>query len=705
MAVFEIEKDGQTYEVEAPDQQTALRALGQNAPAAPAGGQQQGPAFDPTFGGDPLGAMFKANAGQNQAQSAAMATGVAEGGRRLMDGLKQAYGNATDFFGALVHGKPYIGADTRNADGSITRGAQLDTSAGLKATADGVLRQQLQTETDRARGVNIPLRNVNAAVTETAPLALAPEAALPRATTILGGLVKNSVAGGIGGALQFNADNSNSKDALIGAGAAPVLGLIPSLAPAAKNMIGRALRKVAAEGRVAPRVANARTVLPNVDYSLAQTTGIPELTSLERAAYDSKMVNFFADQTDNLIGDAANALRQPVPAGFDITPAFTAARADAGQALRQLKQNATNSWEAGIAQVRDEAAQAGHPVVPMPTLGQTFKMEKDTATNLLRNMQKQAIPGRSLKALEKALDVGPQGQYVNEWSQTPVQGMTVDDLSDVMIGLTGLSKSDDAGVRRFAGSMRDAIGKDLDALAQQPDVPRGAVRTLLDTRAEYKRSMQAADVLGESAAYKLMGVTDEAAPAPDALLQRYQGLSEGRQASARQFMEANAPDLLAQLKQTAIDDAVKKAGTIRAAGDSQQSLDQFTEALFDPKNGFTSRTQGLWNGEELRRLEGIKDGLRVIQTNRPVAGQGSGTRILPEDIAINLVSRHSAFVARQLTRVLMSAKASSFFTDPNIYTQLTKIGRTTTGTPTNVLARAALLETLQTDYAEPQNGQ
>lgn len=689
MAVFEIEKDGKVYEVEAPDGRAALAALDKMA-----GPQAAAPAADPMagFNADPMGSMLRANAEQNQAQSKAMGAGVVEGARQLWDGLKQAYGNAVDSFDALTKGKPIRSPDVRDpVTGQITRGQQLDSSQGLKQTAEGIIRQQVQTEVDRQRGVNVGLRDVAAGVTQGATLAIAPEAGLPRATGVLGAALKNSTAGIGGAAVQFNADNDSGRDMILAGAAGPVLGFIPSLAPSVKNAVGRALRRISGEGRVAARVDNARATLPNVDYSLAQVTGIPELVSLERAAYDSRMVNFFADQTDSLIADAANALRQPIRPGADMGVSFANARELAQSSLTALRMNASNSWEAGLDGVRATARAEGATArVPVSNFQQQFFRERDAASNVLRQMDRLKVPPRAMRAMQEAIISDPQ---------TMQAGMSVEQLSDLMVGLTGLARnSDDVAVRGFAGRMREAVDRDLDALGDQPG--SRAAAELLETRAEYRRAMTAARELSETAAYKLMGVGDEAAPSPDFLLQRYSELPMNQQVQARGFMQQNAPELLTQLKQQAIDDAVRRAGTIRAAADSQQSLEGFTDAFFDGKNGFMARTEGLWNGEELRRIEGIKDGLRVISTNRPVAGAGSGTRILPEDIAINLVSRHSAFVARQLTRVLMSAKASQFFTDPQVYESLSRVGRTATGTPTNLMARGALLELLQTEYAE-----
>jgi hypothetical protein len=276
--------------------------------------------------------------------------------------------------------------------------------------------------------------------------------------------------------------------------------------------------------------------------------------------------------------------------------------------------------------------------------------------------------------------------------------VNVNQLADTLVDLTKLQKSEDAQTRALASRMRQALDTDLDNLEGNATFAADdATKELLQTRAEYRRAQQLIGELSNSAAYKLLGVDDPQLFDATETLTKLKSFTPEKRASVRSFLEENSPDLLVTLKDAAVRDAAKRANTIREAADSQQDLGQLMDGMFDAKNGFDLRTSGLWNADELKRIEGIKDGLRVIANNRPNLG-GSGTPIKPEDVAINLVSRHSAFVARQATRILMSAKASQFFTDPRVYERLTKMNRSTTGSPTNMMARAALLELMQDEY-------
>lgn len=611
--------------------------------------------------------------------------GVPEGGRRIWAGLKQTGAEIKDAYNLFVKGKPtHTENAVRATNGQLIRreNEMLDSTKTKPVIAEELMRRQLQEAEDVAAGASRTGRNAVAKTVELGTLALAPEAALPRATTLTGGMLKNSAAGAIGGGLEFDAQpNSN---ALIGATAAPVFGVVPSLIPAVKNYVGRALARVSADGRTSARVAAAREALPNVDYSLAQVTGVPELKTLERAAYDSKMVNFFADQTDKFVEDAVKVLRQPMKDGQTLANDFVAARARADKNLHDFKQAANINYDNGMA----EAARISEKVVggaraQVPAFTEQLKVVAQEARDPISAGGQQVLSEKFIRGLQSATAKG---------------NLTMHELARTLKGLTNLHMNGTPVQKAMAKRLHDALDADLDRLAADGALTADdATKQILETRAEYRRAQNLIRELGESGAYKLLGVSEPSASA-DELVQKLQSFTPEKRASIRDYMESNSPELLVSMKDAVVRDAAKRAATIREAADSQQSLDQMMDAMFDAKNGYDMRTSGIWNAEELKRIEGIKDGMRVIANNRPALG-GSGTPIKPEDVAINLVSRHSAFVARQLTRILMSAKASQFFTDPRVYERLTKMRRSTTGSPTNLIARAALLDLMQDDYA------
>lgn len=698
MAIFEVQgPDGKTYEVDAPDAATAAQAFTKHAAsfdspearAMTANNARMQQSGDEDYAQQELA---------NKARGAKNAEyGVVEGAKQLWGGIKQLGAGLQDDYAMLVHGKANRKEEqVRDASGKlVARNTEyLDSSKEAQATATEMLRQAVSTQEDMDKGVDIPARNTAAGATQLAAATMLPEAALPRAVTASGAILKNSAMGAMGSGLMFDGGDSHN-DALIAAGIAPVLGLIPSLAPAIKNMVGRGLQKAATEGRSLARAASARMTLgKDFGFSLAQETGIPELVSLERSAYNSKMVNYFADQTDKFVKKSVDVLRQPIKEGQTLENDFVSARAQASKNLKDFQLAASNNYEEGIKDARRIANEnSGGARIPVPNFQQQIEDTFAKVRGLKdRGVASQVFTKRFMDHTE-GLFTGNGGDKINY--------LKADQLADVLVDLTTLQKSDNKLTRKFAGELRAKLEPDLDNLEGKATFEADdSVKTILETRKEYKRAQQLIGELGDSQAYKLLGVGEKDTD-PGAVLQKLKSFSSDKQASIRSFLEENSPDLLVSLKDAAIKEAQKHAATIRAAADSQNDLGQMMDAMFDSKKGFDLRTQGIWNADELRKMEGIKDGLRTIANNRPAVG-GAGTTIQPADIAPNLISRSEIFIARQAARIFTGTKMADFFTDPEIYKYLTKINRTTTGSPFNIAARAALLDRMQTDYAEQQ---
>lgn len=710
MPDYTIKHNGKEYTVRANSPEEAAAAF--DAPASiptASSGMMQAPSAAQAMSMSPdqlkqRGVMNVAQSPQDLAQMQAqgqqgaksMLSGLAEGGRLLSDGAKQLWGNLQDDYNLFVHGKPIRKEEAvRGADGKlVTRDTTpLDTSKGAQATAEGMLRQAVSQQEAIDAGMNIPDRNFSAGAAQLAPLALAPEALLPRATTAVGAVVKNAAAGSAGSGVMFNANNGGN-DALLAAGIAPVLGLVPSLVPAVKNYIGRGLARVTGAGRTAQRVASAEAVLPETSktFSLAQRTGIPEMVTLERSAYNSKMVNHFADQTDKFVNETVDVLRQPMKPGQTLANDFVAARARADDSLRGFKRAASDNYEAGMTEAaRIAARDPGGAQIPVDELRDTWAQVRQQAGDALASGGKRRIS----RAFENAMD----GALLDTAGHP--KHMNAAEVARTLKGLTALQQSEDPVTRALATRLHQSFDADLDVLERAgTQNAENAVHHILDTRMEYRRAQNLITELSDSASYKLLGVHN-ADNSADEALKNLKTFTTEKQTSVRHFLEENSPDLLVSLKDAAIKEAQRHAATIRAGADSQQDLNKMMDTMFDSSKGYDVRTAGLWNADELKKMEGIKDGLRVIANNRP-AMAGAGTPIKAEDVAINLVSRAEAFMARQATRIFMGSKAADFFTDPEVYKYMTKINRTTTGSPVNLAARAALLDRMQTDYAEQQ---
>lgn len=656
--VYEVEFQGKTYEVEADSPEQAASVFSPMDPPEPTAAPMQQPQAssspNPQFGQ------------LTPTDLRSYGSGLVEGLRRTVAGGKQLYGAVSDYF------------------------TRLDKAGRGKKdlyTAQEMLRAATSEAEAEAAGLDPAIRETASVASQAGTLAVAPEVALPRATTVIGALGKNFLSGAVGGAMTFEPDEdlqtegvqgSKLGDAVGGGIFGAGLGLLPSLPPAIKNVVGRGLARISNEGRTAARVASAQRALPNTNFSLAQRTGVPELIYLEHRAYDLDQVNFFADQTDQFIADAANALKQPLKQGQTLASDATILKEAMDSHIDGIRKNASTTFNYGLSKASSTAAP--DTTVPIDNFRNSIREIIDTARADASVLDPPPLKPEYLDHLEGLL-------------QKP--SLTIKELSDSLRQLTALQSSNSPRAVAYATKMRNqGLEADLDQLQVVPETDK-AIKTLLDTRAEYRRAMQAANALSEAATYKML----DGAAEPSEMVARFTSYSPSKQASIRDFMAKHSPDVLRSLKQGVIDDAVARSGVIREAADSQRSLDELQKSLFD---GDVMRTSGLWNARELQRIDGIKDGLRVIKNARPSVGT-SGTPIAPEDVAINLISRSGPFMARFITRALTSGNASQFFTDPNIYTLMTRMNRSTTGSATNLATRASLMAYLQENYpAEEQ---
>lgn len=601
------------------------------------------------------------------AGNADLVSGVPEGLRRAGAGVLQAAGYVSDAF---------------------TRNDKADRGLQQKVTAAENLRQKLDQLDSIEKGQNQTVREAGAMLGEALPLAVGPEAALPRATTLLGGAAKSAATGAMGGFATFDQNAENAGNAGIGAAVSAGIGTALSVAPAIKNRIAAAINDAVSGSRTEAAVANALKGNQGAKFSLSQRTGIPELKTLERAAYNSEMTNFYADQTDQFVENFVRTMRQPVKAGRELEPTFLEAQTRAKDLLAAAKMNSSNAYENGMSQAAVMAqrggAQAATQVAPVRIPATDYMGQLRTLVQRAEDPVEGIPPELATQA--------------RAWLEDAQRGFL--NPRELAAHLRGLTRTVKAGgeTGAQAGRLKDALERDLDQLQQNGTLAANDVaKQIIDTRAEYRRSRAAIDAMQNSASYKLLGVADPASVTSDDLLTRFKGFTPEKQRQVRSFLETESPDLLKAMKQQVVDDAKLAAQGLEAAADSRQSLDQMVDNLFDEKRGFGMRSSGLWSPDELKRIEEFKDGVRVIRNNRPTVG-GAGTPIKPEDIVINLVSRSGEFASRQLARILMSNNASDVFTNPAVYEAMRKMNRATTGSAADLAARTALLTALQDNF-------
>lgn len=591
-----------------------------------------------------------------------VASGVIEGGQRLLAGGKQLFGAVSDFF---------------------TRKHLAGRGLEDKFTAQEILRRAMADAESQQKGESQLFREGVAGATQFGTLAIAPEAVGPRATGMISAMVRNFLTGAGGTLLEFDPDQDKSTKATLAGGTALALGIIPSALPALKNQIGKGLDRAAREGLTGARLASARQQGLLGRISLAQRTGVPELQTLERANYNSAQVRFFADQTDEFVEQATNLLRQPLAQTRTLSADFSAFKDGISEHVKHIRSSASKAYDYGISKA--VATAAADTTIPIANLRKIIPGFVEQARANARSLEGFPIKDSFIDEMESLLDK---------------PALSVKEVALKLRELTAAQSTSNPVAKALVTDLRNSgLEKDLDALDQLHTTDK-AIAVLRETRAEYKRSMALAKVYEDNAVYKMLG--GSTGETPEDLVGHLSTMSPRKQGAIRDYLETHSPQLLASMKQAVIDDAISKTGIIREAADSQKSLFNLQHALFD---GDRLRTAGIWNSHDLRRFEAIKDGLRVIQNNRPQLG-GAGTPIKGEDITTNIVSRSNIFLTRQFTRVFNnSRKLSKFFLDENVYQLMTRMNRSTTGTPANLTARAILLSYMQDEYGREEQQQ
>lgn len=658
MPRYEVEYNGKRYEVEAASPEAADAAVSE-------------------LSAGPSSADIVNRGGlTGEDTSKELRSGVTEGLARVKAGFQNVAANAKDVYDLFVHGKPMPSGRFPN-----------ERSAHAKANADETLRRAIGKAQAQEQGVDLGERELLASATEGLALAGASELAVPmKATGMLGAMGKNAAMGATGAALASDPDDDSVKnDILIAAAAPPVLGLIPAFPAAVMNTIGKALRSGTSQ-RTMRAMEEAKNVLPNVKYSLAQRTGIPEMATLEAGAYNSNLTKFYADQTDTAISDAVAALRQPIDADI-LSNKTISVKARIEQELRRIQNTASSQWESGLAEAARLANRVeGGARIPVGNMRNQFDVLAQQAEDPLAHLESAGLKRSTVQTLRSITS-----------GENP--DISAQQLSSLLTGLTAMSKSTNGEARAVASKLRKSLDLDLDTLRDQGMLAADdATKAILDTRAEYQRAMAAKKMFAGEATRKLFNVGGEEAVNPEQLLSSFSKMDSVRQASVRKFLSEFDPDTLVSLRSKVIQEAQRSAQVRGAAADSSQTVEAFQTALFG-KEGTRLKTVGLWDAQDLEKFDQINKGMSVIMNHRP-GFKGAGTAIKAEDIAPNIVSLSGIFGARQFARFVMGNKADKLFTDPKFYEMFKTLNRSTTGSPINLVARAAIIEALVRQNAQ-----
>lgn len=692
----------------------------------------EGPSAAPTptaeAAGDPGDPYGLTQQGISASQATAFVPGVEEGARRFWAGMHQLGSAIADT--AQNFWKPEGNTPQERAENWDKRQRAVTSAENI--------REANQAAADQSAGIDINDRNAIAGVAQALPWVVGPELAGPllpeaAASGYFGNVTKQAALGIAQQATSFSPAPSSLQDIATGVVAQTVFPAVASSLAGGKNYVANTIQKALKEGRTEDAYQAAKNVLGDQwadGVSLARRTGIPWLASMESASNDSKIVQNYANSADDTVAAAAQALRQDIPVGQGVDGAFMSVRASAEAALAKSQATRQSLWDNGMAAFKNSAGDAD---LALPNFGAKVKQLTVDNNNLLLNPGKYNISAGAEAAIndfKKAIfpSIDPavakadaQLQQLIDQTQNPATKAALQkqmstgggpqnpqiklaQASDALTGLRKMQEDADPKVQALAGQLRDSFEADLTAAAQQGDPQTlKALTDLKSMRSEYARQAQLEDRMKQSATFKLTGVgqgLDQAKmPTTEDMWNAFKGegdkaLSPARQADAVDFMAKNNPSALAHLKQKSIDEAVSGAGVIASARDSQQSLGQFADAIFDPKNGMVARNPGLWSPEETQKLEGIKAGLSVLANTSPKGTAGAAPSV--GGIVGYAYNKAAAIAAKSVLRVMAGGLGSEIFTNPDLIKKITTVGQTT-GRAQD-MARVALAQYMSGQY-------
>ena len=661
--------------------------------------------------------------------AADLGPGVREGAEKFWAGIKQLGAAISDT--AQNFWKPEGNTPQERAENWDKRQRAVTSQENVRAAN--------QAAADQSAGVNLEDRNALAGAVQALPwmaggeliAPMLPEAA---ASGYFGNITKQAALGAAQQASTFTPGPSDLKDIAIGTVAQTVLPAVAGSLAGAKNFVANKIQAALKDGRTEDAYQAAKAVLGDQwadGVSLARRTGIPWLASMESASNDAKIVENYAKSADTTVAKAAQALRQDIPDGQGLSGAFESVKASARSALASSQATRQSLWDNGMAAFKNEA---GDAVLDLPAFGSKVKQLSADNNNLLLNPGKYNISSGAeaaindfKKAIYPSIDpaiakADAQLQGLIDQTQNPATKaalmkqmstgggppkpqIKLADASDALTGLRKMQADPDPKVQALAGQLRDSFESDLDSALKTGDPGTlKAVSDLKSMRSEYARQAQLEDRMKESATFKLTGVgqgLDQAVqPTTEDIWNGFQKLSPQRQASMVDFMAENNPTTLRLMKQQSIDEAVKGAGVIASARDSQVSLGKFADALFDKDNGMVARNPGLWTPAEMQKLDGIKAGISVLANTSPKGTAGAAPSI--GAIAGYAYNKMAAVAAKSVLRVAAGGAGSEIFTNPKLMDMITTVGKTT-GRGQD-MARVALAQYMAGRYGAPVEG-
>jgi hypothetical protein len=618
MPIFEIEKDGQLFEVDAPDMQTAAAAFS-DAPA-------QGPRMPAR--GDPR--MAQAAMEGNAQIATAVKAGVPRAPRSFMEG-------AEAFVTDVAHG--ILGPNpTEKAAG------MPDPIGQFRDERRGIIDARRAEAEAKAPGSVLVSDIAAGAVPIGGGAKLATQA-----KTLMGAATKAATGGAVAANLGYQAPEDRPTSTVIGAAFPGVVRAIKSAPGAFMNFLQRqvarradpqtqALRTQAAQAFVNPETGQPLGGAD--DYTVAQAAGDPRLSRLAGQSADTRARDTVRDQLDQRVANirtVANSLggQSRILTNEDAAKAFYKVVDDHDFAARKARGDLYKTDMAKLT-ASPEGKAVRVPLAPVLTeleaiqreFGNPIALAKDTATG--------ARVAEAIENLEKAKSMGAVYARI-----TGLEELTKGINAGRVFGQAVLDPKE-ATLQVIRNRLNKALQSSVESI---PGNDKGATE-LKRIQREYAVRSDEIRRIEDDTVTQLFGDKGVLAD-PEAAFDKLIKANPEAQALGARILAHRDPAVLAHIRKRFLDNVLDSA-TSGAKSGMQSTLNP--QALYEGLTGDKIMKSPLFNSQEKKWIAGTAADLRIILNSFPDVTK-PGTDLPPADLAINIVARSPEFLTRYLTRV------------------------------------------------------
>ena len=513
-----------------------------------------------------------------------------------------------------------------------------------------------------------------------------------RARTLWGSVFKNGLVGGGFSGAQFDAESEGLMDkagnVALGTVAGSLVGFLPGGRVSALNSLTRPIREAVEE----PAVIALRQSMDEqgIRYTLGNVTGTPALIKLEAMAIGpGRNRNTFLFQQAQDIQQSYQRLVERVAGNNTMSrqQIVSTLRTSLERSRKSLVQDRRLLWSKGMKQVEQLGGDTKlvSPKRLLAAVDEVIESVNDVRLN----------PGGSGVSTHFAA-------YRDEIAKAIESGgVTAKDLNKYLMGIEELAggkgkvftEGTDSVNKALAGRLRARLLDDIADAGKGPQGQHDAVKLLMAVRANYRAASTAIDEMSATATAAAFG--GKKLPQGAKLQSVFNSFDPAAQKEVVKLLADSDPGALRALRADVLQTAAKDAMNFSSAS----VKNPFDIAKFARSVG-KLRDSGLLNERQVERAMRSVSAARVA-LNRLESPIGS-LAVLPEDVAINVVSQTPAFVARLVARLLTGRSADALLFSEAGHKALLTVAETGASSAKMTAAVGTLAGMLVSDDEVPQ---